>query len=234
MRISEIPLWPDGEGWFWLCVTLALYALFVRLRHRLGDSAWAQPLLWGAGLIMAGLLIFDIEPARYQKGGDWLIYFLALSTVSIAVPIYDNRHAIRAAAPAFLIAMSLGSLIAAGSAVAMASLLDFDAALRATLATKSITSPFAYGAAEEIGGLPVLAMGIVIVTGNFGVLVAPHLFSFFGLSDVRAQGLALGVVTHGIGTAEAVRRSALMGSFAGLAMGLNGVLTSLVLPLVFL
>jgi len=102
------------------------------------------------------------------------------------------------------------------------------------LATKSITSPMAFGVADEIGGLPVLAMGVVIVTGNFGVLVAPKIFATFGLTDERAQGLALGVVTHGIGTAEAVRRSALMGSFAGLAMGVNGVLTSLILPFVFL
>lgn len=234
MRISELPLWPDAEGIFWLVVTLGLYAALVRLRQRLNDASWAQPLIWGAGFLIAALLVFDIDLVRYQKGGDWLIYLLALSTVSIAVPIFDNRHVIKAAAVPFLLAMGLGSILAAGSAVAMAVLLDFDTALRATLATKSITSPFAYGTAQEIGGLPVLAMGIVIVTGNFGVLVAPQIFARFGLTDPRAQGLALGVATHGIGTAEAVRRSALIGSFAGLAMGVNGVLTSLVLPLVFL
>jgi putative effector of murein hydrolase len=234
MRMSELPLWPDAQGIFWLALTLILYFALLRLRFKTGDAGWAQPLLWGAGLIIALLLAFDIELAAYQKGGDWLVYAMALSTVSIAVPIYDNRHIIRAAAKPFIGAMSLGSIMAAGSALALAQLLDFDAALRATLATKSITSPFAYGVAEGIGGLPALAMGIVIVTGNFGVLVAPRLFALTGLHDPRAQGLALGVVTHGIGTAEAVRRSALIGSFAGLAMGLNGVLTSLVLPLVFL
>jgi putative effector of murein hydrolase len=234
MRMSDLPAWPDAAGIFWLAVTIALYVGLVRWRKKADNAAWAQPLLWGAGLIMAALLVFDIDLAVYQKGGDWLIYILALSTVSIAVPIYDNRHVIRAAAKPFFAAMTVGSFWAVASAWGLASWLDFDAALRATLATKSITSPFAYGAAEEIGGLPVLAMGIVIVTGNFGVLVAPHVFSFFGLHDIRAQGLALGVAAHGIGTAEAVRRSALMGSFAGLAMGLNGVLTSLVLPLVFL
>lgn len=234
MRMSEVPPWPDGAGLFWLALTIALYVGLVAWRKRADEAAWAQPLLWGAGLIIAALLVFDIELAVYQKGGDWLVYVLALSTVSIAVPIYDNRHVIASAAKPFFAAMMIGSFWAVASALALAAWLDFGAALRATLATKSITSPFAYGAAEEIGGLPVLAMGIVIVTGNFGVLVAPRLFGFFGLHDVRAQGLALGVAAHGIGTAEAVRRSALMGSFAGLAMGVNGVLTSLVLPLVFL
>ena len=234
MRLTELPAWPGLEGLFWLLLTLALYRGLSMLRARLQETAWAQPLIWGAILIAALLVGLDIELARYQLGGDWLIYILALSTVSIGVPIYDNRHVIRAAAVPFLAAMCVGSALAAGSAVMMAGLLDFDAALRATLATKSITSPMAFGVANEIGGLPVLAMGVVIVTGNFGVLVAPKISQVFGLTDPRAQGLALGVVTHGIGTAEAVRRSALIGSFAGLAMGVNGVLTSLVLPIVFL
>lgn len=233
MRMSELPVWPDAEGVFWLFATIVLYVFFVRVRNSVNQAGWAQPLLWVAALIIAALLIFDIDVTRYQKGGDWLIYILALSTVSIAVPIYDNRHVIRAAGGAFFLAMFIGSTLAAASAVAMASLVDFDTTLRATLATKSITSPFAYGASQEIGGLPVLAMGIVIVTGNLGVLVAGRLFAIFALHDPRAQGLALGVVAHGIGTAEAVRRSSIMGSFAGLAMGVNGVLTSLVLPLVF-
>ena len=234
MRLTELPAWPGLEGMFWLLLTLALYRALSWLRARLNETGWAQPLIWGAIIIAVVLVGLDIELARYQLGGDWLIYILALSTVSIGVPIYDNRHVIRAAAFPFLAAMCLGSALAAGSAVMMAGLLDFDAALRATLATKSITSPMAFGVASEIGGLPVLAMGIVIVTGNFGVLVAPKIFDVFGITDPRAQGLALGVVTHGIGTAEAVRRSALIGSFAGLAMGVNGVVTSLILPFVFL
>ncbi len=230
MHLTNLPDLLGSEGLFWLALTIGLYFIGVRLRARAHDAGWAQPLLWVAGLLIAGLLIFDIELAHYQSGGDWLLYALALSTVSIGVPIYDNRHVIRRAAKSFLGAMIFGSALAVGCAVAMAALLDFDAALQATVAVKSITSPMAFGVAQEIGGLPALAMGIVILTGNFGVLVAPRLFGLFGLTDLRAQGIALGVAAHGIGMAEAVRRSALVGSFAGLAMGVNGVLTSLVLP----
>jgi putative effector of murein hydrolase len=44
------------------------------------------------------------------------------------------------------------------------------------------------------------------------------------------RGLALGVAAHGIGTARAFQVSAEMGAFAGLGMGLNGVLTALIAP----
>ena len=43
---------------------------------------------------------------------------------------------------------------------------------------------------------------------------------------------AIGVASHGIGTARAFQVSEQAGAFAALAMGLNGALTALLLPLV--
>jgi putative effector of murein hydrolase len=42
-------------------------------------------------------------------------------------------------------------------------------------------------------------------------------------------GMALGVSSHGIGTATALRRSDLEGGYSGLAMALNGIATAVVL-----
>ncbi|MBR8501451.1 LrgB family protein, partial [Burkholderia cenocepacia] len=44
------------------------------------------------------------------------------------------------------------------------------------------------------------------------------------------RGFALGVASHGIGTARAFQVDATMGAYAGLGMGLNGVLTAVVVP----
>ena len=233
MSLLSLPDVPGWEGLFWLAATLALYGFFLRLRRHFNDSGLLQPLLWVSALLIAVLLIGDIPLSSYQLGGNWLVVILGLSTVSIGVPIYDNLPIIRQAVGAFFVAMLLGSVSAAGTALVMAYFLQLDAMIFATLATKSITSPLAFGVSNEIGGLAALAMGVVIITGNFAVLIGPKLFAMTGISDIRAQGLAYGVAAHGIGTAEAMRRSALMGSFAGLSMGLNGVLTSLVLPVAF-
>ena len=232
MSLLSLPDVPGWEGLFWLAATLALYGFFLRLRRHFNDSGLLQPLLWVSALLIAVLLIGDIPLSSYQLGGNWLVVILGLSTVSIGVPIYDNLPIIRQAVGAFFVAMLLGSVSAVGTALVMAYFLQLDAMIFAT-ATKSITSPLAFGVSNEIGGLAALAMGVVIITGNFAVLIGPKLFAMTGISDIRAQGLAYGVAAHGIGTAEAMRRSALMGSFAGLSMGLNGVLTSLVLPVAF-
>ncbi|MBE8191736.1 MAG: LrgB family protein [Alphaproteobacteria bacterium] len=233
MSILSLPPIPDDVGLFWLFTTCLLYALAVQIRAKLGGSLYAQPLLWVAALLLGGLYWADIALSDYQKGGDWLLLALALSTTAIAAPIYSNRHIIRAAAKPFLASLLVGSSAAVILAVASAYILGLDDMITATLATRTTTTPIAMGLADEIGGLPVLAMLIAIFAGNITVLMAPFLFRLVGVVDVRAQGVALGVIGSGIGTAEAVRQSHLAGSFAGLAMGVNGVLTGALLPLFF-
>jgi putative effector of murein hydrolase len=51
------------------------------------------------------------------------------------------------------------------------------------------------------------------------------------IHDPAIRGFATGVAAHGIGTARAFQVSEQAGAFAALAMGLNGALTALLLPL---
>jgi putative effector of murein hydrolase len=46
-----------------------------------------------------------------------------------------------------------------------------------------------------------------------------------------ARGFAAGLAAHGIGTARAFQVNALAGTFAGVALGLNGLLTAILVPL---
>jgi putative effector of murein hydrolase len=43
----------------------------------------------------------------------------------------------------------------------------------------------------------------------------------------------MGTVAHGIGTARALSENPVAGAFSGLAMGLNALLTALLLPLLW-
>jgi putative effector of murein hydrolase len=51
-----------------------------------------------------------------------------------------------------------------------------------------------------------------------------------GVRDSAATGFAMGVASHGIGTARAFQLDERAGAFSGLGMGLNALVTSLVLP----
>ena len=101
-----------------------------------------------------------------------------------------------------------------------------------SLAPKSVTTPIAMGIAERIGGLPSLTAVLVIATGILGAISARFIYQALGIADHAVRGFAIGVASHGIGTARAFQVSEQAGAFSGLAMGLNALVTALLVPLV--
>jgi putative effector of murein hydrolase len=92
----------------------------------------------------------------------------------------------------------------------------------------------AMGVAERLCGLPSLTAVLVILTGILGAVGAGGLFTLMRIDDPAVRGFAIGLASHGIGTARAFQVSEQAGAFAALAMGLNGLATALLLPLILL
>ena len=61
-------------------------------------------------------------------------------------------------------------------------------------------------------------------------MLGPWLLNRLGIRDPEAHGVALGTAAHGIGTARAFQEGEETGTFSGVAMGLNGIVTALLLP----
>jgi putative effector of murein hydrolase len=88
--------------------------------------------------------------------------------------------------------------------------------------------------AKFMGGYPELAAVIVILTGIVGAVSCRWIFRLLSIKSQEAQGIALGTVAHAVGTALAFQISEKSGAFATLALCVNGVLTAILLPLLFL
>ncbi|MDX1710574.1 MAG: LrgB family protein, partial [Rhodovibrionaceae bacterium] len=129
------------------------------------------------------------------------------------------------------LALLVGTVTAAGTAVGTAWLLGASEATLKSLAPKSVTTPIAMGVTEEIGGLPSLTAVLVILTGILGAVLATWTLNALRIRDWRARGFAIGVAAHGIGTARAFQVNEVAGAFSSLAMGLNGLATAILLPL---
>jgi putative effector of murein hydrolase len=115
--------------------------------------------------------------------------------------------------------------------VAVAAALGASTETLFSLAPKSATTPIAMGIAEEIGGLPSLTAALVIITGILGAMAVTPLLNALRVTDWAARGFAVGVASHGIGAARAFQVNQLAGTFAGIAMALNALLTALLVPL---
>ena len=57
-------------------------------------------------------------------------------------------------------------------------------------------------------------------------------FKLLKIKHDTSKGFALGLISHGIGTARAVEMGEKTAAFAALAMGLSGIFTAIFLPIV--
>lgn len=216
----------------WLTATLAAYALGDAAFRAAGRKPWVNPVLLAVALL-AGLLWLTATPyATYFQGAQFVHFLLGPATVALALPLLDNLSRLRRAALPVLAALLTASVTAAGSALAIAAAFGVDGQILASLAPKSATAPVAIGISEGLGGSPTLTAVLVILTGITGAVVATPLLNLLRIRDWRARGFAVGVTSHGIGTARAFQVNPTAGAFAGLGMALNAVATAMIAPLI--
>lgn len=227
--LSETPL-------LWLTATLVAFVAGDAVSARFGRHPLASPVVIAAGLLIALLTATGTSYEAYFDGAQFAHFLLGPATVALAVPLWRNRAAVRRNLLPMCAALVAGSLTAIGSAVAVAWAFGAPREVLASLPAKSVTAPIAMALTETIGGIPALAAVLVVLTGILGSVIVTPLMNAIGIRDFAARGFAVGVASHGIGTARAFQVSEEAGTFAGIAMGLNGALTALVflmLPLLF-
>ena len=113
-----------------------------------------------------------------------------------------------------------------------AKLLKASSTVVAALVPKSVTIPIAIEISRMIGADPELAAGLVIATGILGAILGPQWLRICKVTSPFARGLAMGTASHAIGTARALQEGELQGSTSGLAIGLAGLYTALISPLI--
>jgi len=167
----------------------------------------------------------------YFEGAQFVHFLLGPATVALAVPLYFNVARLRRLWLPLAAGLVAGAITAIVSAVAIAWALGASDQTLLALAPKSVTAPVAMGITEKLGGPPSLTAILVVSTGILGAVLGPWALDLLRVRDAATRGFAIGTASHGIGTARAFQESETAGAFAGLAMGLNTVATSLLLPL---
>jgi predicted murein hydrolase (TIGR00659 family) len=215
----------------WLTTTILAYLVADGVARRLGNPPWANPVLLSVLLIAPVLWLTRTDYTTYFEGAQFIHFMLGPATVALALPLWDNRDTIRTSVAPIVLALLAGSIVAAGSAILLARAFGLPIVVLLSLAPKSTTAPVALGISEAIGGIPTLTAVLVIMTGIIGAVTVTPLMNLLRISDWRARGFAVGVAAHGIGTARAFQVNPVAGAYAGIAMALNALLTSLIVPI---
>ncbi|MDE2007636.1 MAG: LrgB family protein [Rhodospirillales bacterium] len=214
----------------WLTVTLGAYVLAETIAQALRHAPLANPVLVAVVLVAITLRLTHTGYATYFAGAQFVHFLLGPATVALAVPLVREAAEVRRLALPILAALLAGSATAIATAMGLAWALGASPEVIVSLAPKSVTTPIAMGIAAANGGLPALTAVFVLITGVVGGISVTPVMNLIGVREYPARGFAAGLASHGIGTARAFQVDRVAGTFAGLALALNALATSLLVP----
>ncbi|MEK9784966.1 MAG: LrgB family protein [Arenicellales bacterium] len=231
-KLYEVWVYLQAEPLFWLTLTIGCYLAADKLYRAFNLFPLLNPVAVSIILVSLALIGFDIEYQRYFEGAKFIHFLLGPATVALAVPIYLNWPTVLTEKKSIVIGVIGGSVFAMLITVLLALLMGLDTVAIRTLLPRSVTAPIAMGISEMIGGIPSLTAIITVITGIVGAALGAFAFDLLKIKDMAARGFAFGLASHGIGTARAITRDRTAGVFAATAMGLNGIVTAVLVSLI--
>lgn len=191
-----------------------------------------HPLVTSILAIIAVLEVLGIHYESFRQSSHLIHFMLGPSVVALGYILYEQIQYLKGNVVSILTSVFVGALVGIVSVIVIGKLMGADQALIATLQPKSVTTPIAMGIAEKAGGIPSLTAVIVVAVGIFGSIVGPVIMKVLGIESHIAKGLALGASSHGVGTATAIQIGAIEGALSGLAIGLMGIMTAVLVPVI--
>ncbi|WP_417370305.1 LrgB family protein [Gelidibacter japonicus] len=216
---------------FGIVITLVAFFAARALRTKIKFVLF-NPVLIAITLIILFLVVFEVSFTDYNKGGRYLTFFLGPSIVALGVLFFEKYQLIKHNIYPFLLAVCCGGIISILSVSLITVYLNAPDVIIKSIVSLSVTTPIAIEITKITEGIPSLTAGVVIAVGVFGNAFGPGFLKLMGIKSETAMGTALGTAAHGIGTARALEVGHLSGAYSGLAMCVNGILTTLIAPYV--
>lgn len=215
---------------FGITISLLAYELgfYINKKTKL---AIFNPLFLSQVLIIILLLSFHISVEDYNKGGQLISFFLAPATVVLAVPLYRKIKVLKSNAIPIIAGISLGSICGMISIILLGKLFNVSVVLKRSLVPKSVTTPIGVAISNQLSGIPAVTVAAILITGIFGAIAGPFICKIFKIKDKVAIGVAMGTASHALGTTKAVELGEIEGAMSGLSVGIAGLFTVIIAPL---
>ena len=214
---------------FILTLVIGVYLAAVWLFRKTRLSI-LNPLLVSIPVLALITHFLGISYESFEKGSRIISFMLGPTVVVLGYLLYEQIAQLKENAVSIITSVFVGCITGVLSVIFIARYFGADHALIASLEPKSVTTPIAMSIAERSGGIPAIAA--VIVVGIFGGLVGPFILERLGIKSRIARGLALGSAAHGLGTAKAMELGAVEGAISGLAIGVMGIMTAILVPVI--
>lgn len=219
-----------GNPIFSLPLTLGVYFLAQWLYNRTRLTL-LNPLIITLVVLIAIVELSGTDYTLYRESTKMIDFMLGPSVVALGYMLHEEVHYIKNRIFSILASTVVGSAVGIASAAGIILLMGGDLQLAVTMQPKSVTTPIAMALSEQSGGIPSLTAVVVIIAGVVGSMMAPTVFRVLKIESRIAKGLALGTSSHGMGTVTAIQMGTVEGAISGMAIGLMGAVTALLVPL---
>ena len=216
----------------WLIATLVAFKLGIIIYEKFNKHTLLQPIIIAYVILLSLIIYTNTSFEEYFKSVEIIHFFLGPATVALALPLYKNLKYVKSLFIPIVFTLFIAGIFSIVIAISLLWIFGADLPTILSMTTKSITAPIAIITSQQIGAIPSLAVGFVLITGIIGALFGTIVFKLARVKHDTSKGFALGLVSHGIGTARAIEISEKAAAFGALAMGLSGIFTAIFLPMV--
>lgn len=216
---------------FGLIISIVTFEIGIFL-YKKTKMAIFNPLLISILLIVSYLLLVNISYEQFMQGGSYISFFLKPATVILAVPLYKQQKYLKKYFKEIMIGSTLGCSTAIIGVISIAKFLNLSDKMMVSIIPKSITAPIGIELSKSLGGIASITVVTIVLTGIIGSIIAPKTMSLLKIKNPIAKGIAIGTSAHAVGTAKAIEIGEIEGAMSGLAIGLSGLLTVILTPII--
>ena len=205
-------------------LSLLAYEIGMFIKNKTKKAIF-NPLLISIVIVIAVLILFDIDYDSYNQSAKYISYLLTPATVSLAIPLYRQLNLLKQNFMAIILGILSGVLTSLISILGMSILFGLTHEEYVTLLPKSITTAIGMGVSEELGGYVTITVVVIIITGILGNIIGSFACNIFRITNPISKGLALGTSSHAIGTTKAMEMGEIEGAMSSLSIVVAGLMT---------
>lgn len=220
-----------GCTYFGVAITILSYLIGVFIKSKLKLSIF-NPMIISIILIITILVVLKIPYNTYYNSTTIINYLLTPATICLAVPLYEKLEVLKGNLKAILIGILSGVITCMISIFLIAKIFSLSKEEFVTFLPKSLTTAIGMAISEELGGIVSITVGIIMITGIMGSVLADTVFKLLNITEPIAKGLALGTASHVIGTVKATEYGKVEGAVSSLSIAVTGLLTVILAPIV--
>lgn len=216
-----------------ILLTVCMYVGAKKLQFQYRSPFLNPALISSIGIIVV-LLLFNLDYQQYMVGGKWIHQLLNCTVVTLAYPLYQNRHKILANGKIIFSSVITAVILNFAFVYVILKMFGYSKEVIVTMLPRSITAAVGIQVSHQMGGVDAIAVLFIVATGLIGSILGSYLIKFGRFKTSIAKGLTFGNASHAFGTAQALDIDLEAGAFSSIGMILTALLSSIVLPILII